>query len=77
MLGGFSTKNPMASFAYPSSPLPPQTPREWKVVFMEVKRLYLERQYKQCAARATELLEVTKEAAVSINISIFLFQYRY
>ncbi|OOQ90126.1 hypothetical protein PEBR_05208 [Penicillium brasilianum] len=64
MLGGFSTNNPMASFACPSSPLSPQTPTEWKAGLMEVKRLYLQRQYKQCAARATELLEATKEAAV-------------
>lgn len=69
MLGGFSTNNPIASFACPSSPLPPQTPTEWKADLMEVKRLYLQRQYKQCAARATELLEATKEAAVSVNIS--------
>ena len=33
----------------------------------EVKRLYLNRQYKQCAARAVELLETTKGTNASVD----------
>lgn len=71
MLLGFSTKNPMASFAFPSSPLPPKTPEERTAVLMEVKRLYLDRQYKQCAARAIDLLTATKETVASVSIQLF------
>ncbi|KAJ5460379.1 uncharacterized protein N7458_001931 [Penicillium daleae] len=57
----------MASFVYSSSSLPPKTPKEWEVVLMEVKRLYLDRQYKQCAARATKLLATTGKTDVSVR----------
>ncbi|KAF7715390.1 Uncharacterized protein PECH_002809 [Penicillium ucsense] len=51
---------PNASFAFPSKPPPPKTPKEWEAVLQEVKQLYQNRQYKQCAARATDLLAATK-----------------
>ncbi|KAJ5496055.1 hypothetical protein N7539_001171 [Penicillium diatomitis] len=51
---------PNASFAFPSKPPPPKTPKEWQAVLQEVKQLYENRQYKQCAARATDLLAATK-----------------
>lgn len=67
MFGGFSTKNGETSFAFPSTPPPPRTPKEWKTTMVEVKRLYLNRQYKQCAARAVELLETIKGTNASVD----------
>ncbi|KAJ5679228.1 hypothetical protein N7462_007472 [Penicillium macrosclerotiorum] len=55
MLGGFSSKNPAASFTFPSTPPPPRTREEWERVLIGVKHLYLQRQYKQCALRAAEI----------------------
>ncbi|KAJ5168443.1 uncharacterized protein N7482_004037 [Penicillium canariense] len=60
MLGGFSTRISAASFAFPSSPPPPKTPQEWKMALMEVKRLYLQQQYKQCAAHAADIMMTAK-----------------
>lgn len=57
MFGGFSSKNSLVSFAPPSIPPAPQTPSEWKASLFEIKRLYLDRQYKQCAARSTEIFK--------------------
>lgn len=56
MFGGFSSKNGPVSFAFPSTPQPPRTMKDWKIALMEVKRLYMERQYRQCAARCIDLL---------------------
>lgn len=61
MFGGFSSKNPIASFAPPSTPPASRTPSEWKVTLLEVKRLYLDRQYKQCAARSSEIFKGAME----------------
>lgn len=61
MFGGFSSKNPIASFAPPATPPAPRTSSEWKASLLEVKSLYLERQYKQCAARSTEILKKATE----------------
>lgn len=60
MLGGFSSNNPTASFA-PATPPAPRTPSEWKASLLEVKRLYLGRQYKQSAARSLEILKRSTE----------------
>lgn len=61
MFGGFSSKNPVASFAPPSTPPVPRTPSEWKAVLLDVKRLYLDRQYKQCASRSSEIFKGATE----------------
>lgn len=61
MFGGFSSKNPITSFAPPATPPAPRTPSEWKASLLEVKSLYLERQYKQCAAHSTEILKRATE----------------
>ncbi|KNG89057.1 hypothetical protein ANOM_002952 [Aspergillus nomiae NRRL 13137] len=55
----------MASIANRSSlfesPLVPRSSQQWKAALQGVKLLYVQRQYKQCAARATELLEKSRE----------------
>ncbi|GAB1191031.1 hypothetical protein APSETT444_000200 [Aspergillus pseudonomiae] len=55
----------MASIANRSSlfesPLVPRSSQQWKAALQGVKLLYTQRQYKQCAARATELLEKSRE----------------
>ncbi|KAJ6096540.1 hypothetical protein N7486_007286 [Penicillium sp. IBT 16267x] len=56
MLGGFSSKNGPAFFSFPSSSLSLVTTKDWKNALMEVKRLYLLKQYKQCAAHCMKLL---------------------
>lgn len=56
MFGGALSKFGPASFAPPSTPPAPVTIREWKSALNGVKDLYLQRQYKQCAARCTDLL---------------------
>lgn len=65
MFGGFSSKFGPVSFAPPSTPPAPQTIREWKTTLNGVKSLYLQRQYKQCAARCADLLAVAKEPVSS------------
>ncbi|EAW18930.1 uncharacterized protein NFIA_088860 [Aspergillus fischeri NRRL 181] len=45
-------------FETPSSP---QSPEQWKQTIQDVKLLYFQRQYKQCAARSFEILEAVKE----------------
>lgn len=65
MFGGFSSKFGPASFAPPSTPPVPQTIQEWKTALNGVKSLYLQRQYKQCAARCADLLMVAKEPVSS------------
>ena len=45
---------PSSSFNTPTSP---KTAKQWKAALKEVKLLYIQRQYKQCAARSTELLK--------------------
>lgn len=42
------------------TPLSPQSPEQWKQAIQEVKLLYLQRQYKQCAARSFEILEAVR-----------------
>lgn len=61
MLGGYSSKNGPVSFAFPSTPPPPQTINAWKAAVRGVKELYFKQQYKQCAAKCMELLGITKE----------------
>ncbi|RHZ56042.1 hypothetical protein CDV55_104566 [Aspergillus turcosus] len=39
----------------------PQSPEQWKQTIQDVKLLYFQRQYKQCAARSFEILEAVKE----------------
>ncbi|KAK6826991.1 hypothetical protein RU639_004703 [Aspergillus parasiticus] len=55
----------MASIASRSSlfesPLVPRSSQQWKGALQDVKLLYIQRQYKQCASRATELLEKARE----------------
>lgn len=65
MLGGFSSKFGPASFAPPASIPAPQTIQEWKTTLNDVKSLYLQRQYKQCAVRCNELLTVANEPVCS------------
>lgn len=55
MLGGFSSKNGQASFAFPSAPPSLRTMKEWKPALAKVKDLYLQGQYKKCAATCLEL----------------------
>ncbi|KAJ5720575.1 uncharacterized protein N7483_008509 [Penicillium malachiteum] len=73
MLGGFSSKNGPPSFAFPSSRPAPLTTKDWKDTLMEVKRLYLQRQYKQCAARCVELLNKAKPTVHPICKSFLSF----
>jgi hypothetical protein len=40
----------------------PQSPEQWKQIIQDVKLLYFQRQYKQCAARSFEILEAVKES---------------
>lgn len=47
-------------FTFPSSPRP-RTPDEWRLALQSVKLLCLQRQYKQCARRALEILQAAKE----------------
>ncbi|KAE8355281.1 hypothetical protein BDV28DRAFT_146269 [Aspergillus coremiiformis] len=55
----------MASIASKSalfeSPSVPRSSQQWKVALQKVKLLYIQRQYKQCAARAMELVENARE----------------
>ncbi|KAE8140010.1 hypothetical protein BDV38DRAFT_269414 [Aspergillus pseudotamarii] len=55
----------MASIASRSSlfesPSVPRSSQQWKAALHDVKLLYIQCQYKQCAARATELLEKARE----------------
>ncbi|OGM44851.1 hypothetical protein ABOM_006117 [Aspergillus bombycis] len=55
----------MASIASRSSlfesPLVPRSSQQWKAALQGVKLLYVQRQYKQCTVRATELLEKSRE----------------
>ncbi|KAE8414885.1 hypothetical protein BDV36DRAFT_298618 [Aspergillus pseudocaelatus] len=55
----------MASIASRSSlfesPSVPRSSQQWKTALHDVKLLYIQRQYKQCAGRATELLEKARE----------------
>lgn len=44
---------------------------EWKLSLQEVKLLYLQRQYKQCAAKSTKLLRKA-DNQVSFSLSAFL-----
>jgi len=60
MFGGFSSKNGLASFSFPSPSLFPVTMKDWKIALMEVKRLYLLKQSKQCAAHCMKLLANAK-----------------
>ncbi|KAJ5083980.1 hypothetical protein NUU61_008559 [Penicillium alfredii] len=62
-----------ASFEFPSTVLP-RTPMEWKSVLKDVKVLYLQRQYKQCANRSVELLETAIEPIHPI-CKTYLFFY--
>ncbi|GFG15475.1 hypothetical protein IFM5058_07470 [Aspergillus udagawae] len=39
----------------------PQSPEQWKKTIQDVKLLYFQRQYKQCAARSFEILEALEE----------------
>ncbi|KAJ5700892.1 hypothetical protein N7493_011938 [Penicillium malachiteum] len=73
MLGGFSSKNGPPSFAFPSSRPPQLTTKDWKHTVMEVKRLYLQRRYKQCAARCVELLNKAKPTVHPICKSFLSF----
>lgn len=78
MFGGVSSKFGPASFAPPSTPPVPASFKEWKSALNGVKGLYLQRQYKQCAARCTDLLMVAKQDVHStrfglMNYSIDLF----
>ncbi|RJE22463.1 hypothetical protein PHISCL_05195 [Aspergillus sclerotialis] len=50
----FSAPVPTPGFNASSSP---KTAKQWKAALKEVKLLYIQRQYKQCAARSTELLK--------------------
>ncbi|KAE8165871.1 hypothetical protein BDV40DRAFT_285829 [Aspergillus tamarii] len=43
------------------SPSVPRSSQQWKAALHDVKLLYIQRQYKQCAARATELLKKARE----------------
>ncbi|KAF7174502.1 hypothetical protein CNMCM5623_007594 [Aspergillus felis] len=45
---------------FESSPSP-QSPEQWKKTIQDVKLLYFQRQYKQCAARSFEIIEAVKE----------------
>lgn len=65
MLGGFSSKNPSTSFAPRFAPALPRTRTEWTGLLVEVKRLYLRRQYKQCATQARALLKTAKTPVYS------------
>ena len=42
----------------------PRTREEWKPVLENVKALYMERRYKQCASRATEVLNGAKNVSM-------------
>lgn len=46
----------------------PRTREEWKAVLGKVKVLYLERSYKKCASRSTEILDGAKDP-VSMRLS--------
>lgn len=70
MLGGFSSKSGPADFAPSTKVQAPQTILEWKTALNGVKSLYLQRQYKQCAARCTELLTVAKEPVCSTSFAL-------
>ncbi|RHZ47380.1 uncharacterized protein CDV56_104045 [Aspergillus thermomutatus] len=54
----FSIVNKFIRFETSSSP---QSPEQWKQTIQDVKLLYFQRQYKQCAARSFEILETVKE----------------
>ncbi|KAE8379890.1 hypothetical protein BDV26DRAFT_279961 [Aspergillus bertholletiae] len=43
------------------SPSVPRSAQQWKAALQDIKLLYIQRQYKQCAARATELLEKARD----------------
>ena len=68
MLGGFSSKNGPASFAFPSNPPPPRTITEWKAAISNVKDMYQKRQYKQCANRCMELLAISREPVCCFHL---------
>ncbi|KAJ5759613.1 hypothetical protein N7520_006769 [Penicillium odoratum] len=60
MLGGFSSKNGPALFSFPSTRSAPSTMKDWKYSLIEAKRMYLQKQYKQCAAYSMKLLSTAK-----------------
>ncbi|KAJ5647081.1 hypothetical protein N7490_003453 [Penicillium lividum] len=60
MLGGFSSKNGPALFSFPSTRSAPSTMKDWKYSLIEAKRMYLQKQYKQCAAYCMKLLSTAK-----------------
>ncbi|GAD96136.1 conserved hypothetical protein [Paecilomyces variotii No. 5] len=45
----------------------PRSPEDWKLALERIKVLYLRRQYKQCAARANELLEKSGGTVHSVH----------
>ncbi|KAJ6010744.1 hypothetical protein N7451_002156 [Penicillium sp. IBT 35674x] len=73
MFGGFSSKNGPASFSFPSPSLRPVTMKDWKITLVEVKRLYLLKQYKQCAAHCMKLLANAKEPLESVHRAFLTF----
>lgn len=50
------------------SPSTPRTSEQWKKALEGVKLLYLRRQYKQCAARAAEILRNANQKASSLFV---------
>jgi hypothetical protein len=70
MLGGCSSKSGAADFAPSIKVQAPQSMLEWKSALNGVKSLYLQRQYKQCAARCTELLTVAKKPVCSTSFTL-------
>lgn len=46
-------------------PILPRTRRDWKAALAEVKDLYLQKQYKQCAVQAKGLLKNKKQPVFS------------
>ncbi|RAH72631.1 uncharacterized protein BO66DRAFT_282049, partial [Aspergillus aculeatinus CBS 121060] len=55
-------------------PIYPQSPEGWQVALRAIKRLYAQRQYKQCTARVSELL-ITAPEPVHPVYQTFLYFY--
>ncbi|KAJ5923662.1 hypothetical protein N7454_008907 [Penicillium verhagenii] len=73
MLGGFSSNNGPASFSFPSTHPAPRTMMDWKFSLLQAKRLYLQRQYKQCAAHCMKLLSCAKEPIDPVHKTYLTF----
>jgi hypothetical protein len=45
----------------------PEEQEEWEIVMEEVKKLYVNRQYKQCSARCIQILENIKDPVCNFH----------